>query len=181
MHSSVDPPLAAAATGAADEDDAAALCIELAVGDESATEALAARLAAVARSRDVIALRGDLGAGKTVFARAFIRARIDPDEEVPSPTFTLVQIYEPAGRPDAAIWHFDLFRLATAEDALELGIEDAFGGAISLIEWPERLGQMLPASRLDVTLAYGPTADSRRVRFEGTAAWRRRLREAEIA
>ena len=184
MRSSIDPPPATAATGtarAADGDDAAALCIELALGDEAATEALAARLAAVARSRDVIALRGDLGAGKTVFARAFIRARTRPDEEVPSPTFTLVQVYEPAGRADAAIWHFDLFRLATAEDALELGIEDAFGAAISLIEWPERLGEMLPASRLDVTLASGPTADSRRVRIEGAAAWRRRLREAGIA
>ncbi len=181
MRSSIDPPLAAAATGSADEGDAVPLRIELAVGDEAATEALAARLAAVARSRDVIALRGDLGTGKTVFARAFIRARIDPDEEVPSPTFTLVQVYEPAGRPDAAIWHFDLFRLATAEDALELGIEDAFGGAISLIEWPERLGQMLPASRLDLALASGPTADSRRVLIEGAAEWRRRLREAGIA
>jgi tRNA threonylcarbamoyladenosine biosynthesis protein TsaE len=184
MRSSIDPPPVTAATGAAkaaEGDDTAALLVESTVGDEAATEALAARLAAVARSRDVIALRGDLGAGKTVFARAFIRARMDPDEEVPSPTFTLVQVYEPAGRADAAIWHFDLFRLTAAEDALELGIEDAFGVAISLIEWPERLGEMLPASRLDVTLAYGPTAGSRRVRIEGDAAWRRRLREAGIA
>jgi tRNA threonylcarbamoyladenosine biosynthesis protein TsaE len=146
-----------------------------------ATEALARIVSEYVLGGDVVLLAGDLGAGKTVFARAFIRARMDPDEEVPSPTFTLVQVYEPAGRADAAIWHFDLFRLTAAEDALELGIEDAFGVAISLIEWPERLGEMLPASRLDVTLAYGPTAGSRRVRIEGDAAWRRRLREAGIA
>jgi tRNA threonylcarbamoyladenosine biosynthesis protein TsaE len=181
MRSTMDPPFAPASTGAADEDDVAPLRIELTVGDESATEALAARLSAVARCRDVIALRGDLGAGKTVFARAFIRARTYPEEEVPSPTFTLVQIYELAGRADAAVWHFDLFRLETAEDALELGIEDAFGGAISLIEWPERLGQMLPARRLDLTLASGPTTDSRRVFIEGGAHWRPRLREAGLA
>ena len=180
MHSSSDPSPATTATRAGHGDDAAAIRIELALSDEAATEALAARLAGIARSRDVIALRGDLGAGKTVFARAFIRARIDPDEEVPSPTFTLVQVYEPAGRSEATIWHFDLFRLAGAEDALELGIEDAFADAISLIEWPERLGEMLPASRLDVMLAFGTTAGSRRARIEGDAAWRRRLREAGI-
>jgi tRNA threonylcarbamoyladenosine biosynthesis protein TsaE len=165
----------------ADEDDAAPLRHELALADESATEALAARLSAVARCRDVIALRGDLGAGKTVFARAFIRARTYSDEEVPSPTFTLVQVYEPTAGVDVAVWHFDLFRLESAEDALELGIEDAFAGAISLIEWPERLGQMLPAGRLDLTLTPGPTTDSRRVLIEGAAEWRRRLREAGIA
>ena len=141
-----------------DEDDAAALRIELALADEVRDRSARGRDCRPSPGRrDVIALRGDLGAGKTVFARAFIRARTRPDEEVPSPTFTLVQVYEPAGRADAAIWHFDLFRLATAEDALELGIEDAFGGAISLIEWPERLGRLLPASRLDAdAVASGP-------------------------
>ena len=117
-----------------------ALRIALALADKSATEALAARLAAAARSRDVFALRGDLGTGKTVFARAFIRARTRRDEEVPSPTFTLVQTYEPAPLTEPAIWHYDLFRLQNADDALELDIEEAFCGAISLIEWPERLG-----------------------------------------
>jgi tRNA threonylcarbamoyladenosine biosynthesis protein TsaE len=100
---------------------------------------------------------------------------------VPSPTFTLVQVYEPIGQADAAIWHVDLFRLETAEDALELGIEDAFGGAISLIEWPERLGRLLPERRLDLMLSPGPTADSRRVLIAGGAEWRHRLREAGIA
>jgi tRNA threonylcarbamoyladenosine biosynthesis protein TsaE len=176
----MDPASGTPGGTAAQAADTAPLRVELALADESATESLAVRLSAIARRRDVIALRGDLGAGKTVFARAFIRARTRPDEEVPSPTFTLVQVYEPVSQADA-VWHFDLFRLETADDALELGIEDAFGGAISLIEWPERLGRMLPASRLDLTLSPGLTADSRRVLIEGGAEWRHRLREAGIA
>src|SRR6516162_7945065 len=87
--------------------------------DEAATAAFAARVSAVAEIGDVIALKGDLGTGKTSFARAFIRAR-GAVEEVPSPTFTLVQIYELA---ETAIWHFDLYRLKSAEEAWELGIE----------------------------------------------------------
>src|SRR5712691_8547258 len=112
--------------------------------DETATAALAARISALAQPADVIALKGDLGAGKTTFARAFIRARGNCEEEVPSPTFTLVQVYEVE---PAAIWHFDLYRLRSAEEAWELGIEEAFGDGISLIEWPERLGVLLPERR----------------------------------
>src|SRR5882762_7586612 len=98
--------------------------------DETATAALGARIAAIARPGDVIALAGDLGAGKTTFARAFIRAR-GGSGEVPSPTFTLVQIYE---LPDGPVWHFDLYRLRHPDEAWELGIEDAFRDGISLIE-----------------------------------------------
>ena len=119
----------------------------------AATARLAARLAPLAAPGDVIGLSGSLGSGKTTFARAFIRARLDrPEEEVPSPTFTLVQLYEHAA---GAIWHFDLYRLGAPADACELGIEDAFAGAISLIEWPERLGALMPDDRLRVHLAQG--------------------------
>ncbi len=118
----------------------------LALANEAATAALARRIAALARPGDVIALHGDLGAGKTFFARAFIG-----EADVPSPTFTLVQTYS---RGDGApIWHFDLYRLKQAGEAVELDIEDAFAEGISLIEWPERLGGLLPAERLDVALA----------------------------
>jgi len=113
--------------------------------DEAATAALAARIAALARPGDVIALKGELGAGKTSFARAFICARAGRDEIVPSPTFTLAQAYE---FPDVTIWHFDCFRLRDPEEAWELGIEDAFRDGISLIEWPGRLGHLLPSRRL---------------------------------
>src|SRR5260370_24889920 len=116
--------------------------------DEAATASLAARLAALARPGDVIALAGELGAGKTTFARAFIAAS-GSGEEVPSPTFTLVQLYE---RGDATIWHFDCYRLRHPDEAWELGIEDAFRDGISLLELPARLGSLLPARRREMSL-----------------------------
>ena len=123
------------------------------------TERLAQRIASHAVPGDVIGLYGPLGSGKTAFARAFIRARLGrPVEEVPSPTFTLVQLYEHAA---GAIWHFDLYRLSAPEDAYELGIEDAFAGAVSLIEWPERLGALMPADWLEVRLAPGADEEAR--------------------
>ena len=153
-------------------DPEAQLTIDLA--DEAATESLAARVAAAAAPGDVIALIGDLGAGKTVFARAFIRARCNADEEVPSPTFTLLQTYDSA---NAVIYHFDLYRLSHADDALELGIEDAFAEGISLIEWAERLDALLPTDRLDVELLPGKTADARRAQLVGHGYWRAKLGE----
>jgi tRNA threonylcarbamoyladenosine biosynthesis protein TsaE len=126
--------------------------------DEKATAALAARIAAPARAGDVIALEGELGAGKTSFARAFIRAR-GGGGTVPSPTFTLVQVYETG---DVPIWHFDLYRLRDPEEAWELGIEDAFRDGISLIEWPERLGSLLPARRLRISLSDAGPPNARR-------------------
>jgi tRNA threonylcarbamoyladenosine biosynthesis protein TsaE len=140
--------------------------------DEAATAALAAGISALAISGDVIALKGDLGTGKTTFARAFIRACGNLDEEVPSPTFTLVQVYELG---PTAIWHFDLYRLNSPGDAWELGIEDAFSGGISLIEWPERLGPLLPARRLEITLAFGDRPEGRRASIDPGAGWRPRL------
>ena len=131
------------------------------VGALAATERLAQRLAPHAAIGDVIGLSGALGSGKTAFARAFIRARLGRNvEEVPSPTFTLVQLYEHA---DGAIWHFDLYRLGGAEDAYELGIEDAFSGAVSLIEWPETLGAIMPGDWLQVHLAPGEGEGARLV------------------
>src|SRR5712691_9700709 len=145
------------------------IVIELA--DEAATAALAARVAALARPGDVIALKGELGAGKTSFARAFIRAR-GGVEAVPSPTFTLVQTYDVGG---AAIWHFDCYRLRHPEEAWELAIEDAFNEGISLIEWPERLGPLVPSRRLLIRLCAGSTATARRAKIDPAAEWAARL------
>ena len=139
--------------------------------DEAATEALADRIAAMARLGDVIALKGELGTGKTTLARAFIRAYGNPDE-VPSPTFTLVQVYD-AG--PTAVWHFDLYRLRDAEDAWELGIEDAFASGIALIEWPERLGTLLPERRLEIRLSYGDNPGARRALLDPGRGWQARL------
>jgi tRNA threonylcarbamoyladenosine biosynthesis protein TsaE len=141
--------------------------VEIALPDAAATAALAARVAPLAVRGDVVALRGTLGAGKTTFARGFIAARAGRPIEVPSPTFTLVQTYDLAA---GAIWHFDLYRLEHAEDAIELGIDEAFADGISLIEWPERLGDLLPAHRLDIHLAFEP--GGRAARLEG---WTDRL------
>jgi tRNA threonylcarbamoyladenosine biosynthesis protein TsaE len=138
---------------------------------EGATGDLAASLAACAAAGDVIALKGDLGAGKTTFARAFIHAR-GVAGEVPSPTFTLVQVYD-AGA--VAIWHFDLYRLKSPEDAWELGIDDAFADGISLIEWPERLGPLLPDRRLEITLLFGREPNARRAVLAAGSCWQRRL------
>lgn len=134
---------------------ASAFAIDL--PDERATSALAADVAARARDGDVIALSGPLGSGKTTFARYFIRARMGTgpagDQDVPSPTFTLVETYQPESGP--AIWHFDLYRIESQDEAYELGIEDAFAEGIALIEWPERLGTLLPREHLGIALAAG--------------------------
>ena len=139
--------------------------------DEAATGALAARLAALAQPGDVIALRGDLAAGKTCFARAFIAAR-GGGETVPSPTFTLVQTYD---LPGGSVWHFDLYRLRSPDEAWELGIEDAFRDGIALIEWPERFGSLVPARRLEITLADGATPAQRRASIDAGPDWAARL------
>ena len=162
--------------------------------DEAATAALARDLAARARPGDVIALAGDLGSGKTSFARAFINALPRPGtgapagaaEEVPSPTFTLVQIYD---RDPAPVWHLDLYRLERPEDAYELGLEEALGGAILLIEWPERLGPLLPrgrpggepGGRLDLHFAFAQDPGARRVELAGGGDWPGRLENLDSA
>ena len=150
------------------------------LSDEVATACLARDLAALARKGDVIALVGELGSGKTTFARAFINALPAPDgnalaapEEVPSPTFTLLQTYQ---RAPAPVWHFDLYRLARPDEAYELGFEEALGEGIALIEWAERLGALLPAERLELRFDFAERAEARRVILTGTGSWDRRLR-----
>lgn len=136
-----------------------------------ATATLAACLAPHLRAGDVIALDGELGTGKTTFARGLIGALSGPGE-VPSPTFTLVQVYD--ARP-APLWHFDLYRIGAPEDAYELGIEEALADGICLIEWPDRLGALLPRDRLHVRLAFDAEPDARRVRLIGHGSWAARL------
>lgn len=111
---------------------------------------MGARLAKACRAGDVIALHGDLAAGKTTLARSLVRFFAGSDTDVPSPTFTLVQTYE---TPTLEIWHFDLYRLEMPEEAGELGLSEAVDG-LALIEWPQRLGALLPQTRLDVRLDF---------------------------
>jgi tRNA threonylcarbamoyladenosine biosynthesis protein TsaE len=122
----------------------------------AATEALAAEFAARLVPGDVIALTGDLGAGKTVFARALIvalgkNAGIEFGH-VPSPTFTLVQLYD---LPGFTVHHFDLYRLESPDEVWETGIEDAFADGVSVIEWADRIDTLLPARAIRIHLAFG--------------------------
>jgi len=129
--------------------------------DDAATAALGERLARVLRAGDTVLLHGPIGAGKSHLARALIRARLGRMEDVPSPTFTLVQTYE----SDPDIWHADLYRLTHPDDVLELGLEDAFATAICLIEWPDRLGPHLPPDALHLRLS--SEGDGRRADLSG--------------
>ena len=144
--------------------------------DVDATARLAGALSEHVRQGDVICLTGALGAGKTTFARAFINAiaqRSDgSEEEVPSPTFTLVQTYELS---DVVVSHFDLYRIERSDEVFELGLEDAIDDGIVLIEWPERLGGLLPPNRLELALRDGSKRDERIAELTGYGNWAERL------
>lgn len=116
--------------------------------NEKETEALAEKVANISRRGDVWALSGTLGAGKSVFARAFIK-KMTGAEEVPSPTFTLVQMYD-AGSFD--IFHYDLYRLKSPMEIFELGVDEAFYSAVSLVEWPEKMGSFAPRDMWNVEI-----------------------------
>jgi tRNA threonylcarbamoyladenosine biosynthesis protein TsaE len=129
---------------------------------ETETEVLGRKLAGLARPGDVILLEGPIGAGKSSLARAFIRARLGPGEEVPSPTFTLVQVYDDHG---TEIWHADLYRLTHPDEVWELGLDQAFETAICLVEWPDRLGRHQPPDALHIRLE--AAGDGRRAVVSG--------------
>src|SRR5471032_1636302 len=126
----------------------------VALADEQATRRLMVDIAAALEPGDLLTLSGDLGAGKTTFARAMIRHLAgDPTVEVPSPTFTLMQAYE---LPRFPLVHADLYRLSGPGELAELGFEDASEDAVTLLEWPDRAGDQLPPNRLDVALTLSP-------------------------
>lgn len=131
----------------------------------SAMERLGAALAATLAAGDCVALFGDLGAGKTTLARAVLKA-LGVTEDVPSPTFTLVQEYDTARLP---VRHFDLYRLETPEELFELGLDEALSDGAALIEWPENAGPYLPEDTLCLRLD-GEGA-SRFVTIDGPERW----------
>lgn len=139
--------------------------LSLFLPDDAATDRLGRVLAAHLRAGDVVLLSGPIGAGKTHLARALIRARLGGPEDVPSPSFTLVQTYD---GPDGTIWHADLYRLSHPDEVAELGLEAAFDTAICLVEWPDRLGRATPPGALRLTL--GEDGEGRRATLAGGRA-----------
>ena len=127
--------------------DVPPLCLHLV--DADATARLGQWFAARLQAGDCLLLEGQIGAGKSHFARAFIQARLGRAEDVPSPTFTLVQSYQ----ADVEIWHADLYRLSHPDEVLELGLDEAFDSAVCLIEWPDRLGSLLPKGAMRLRFA----------------------------
>jgi tRNA threonylcarbamoyladenosine biosynthesis protein TsaE len=150
---------------------------EFILKNEVATGILASQLANLAEPRDIIALTGNLGLGKTAFARAFITA-LGGSGEVTSPTFSLVQVYELSR---INVYHFDLYRIENSEEIFELGIEDAFADGISLIEWPDRMATYLPPERLDIFFSNGLDENARRVLLVGHGEnWVNRLTKVSV-
>ena len=144
----------------------AALTLDL--PDAEATSALAARIASHLGPGMAILLDGPVGAGKSHFARAIVQSRLARDgrhEDVPSPTYTLVQVYETDGQE---IWHADLYRLADPREVVELGLDEAFERAICLVEWPDRLAAGVPRCALRLRLDYTPGGEGRTARLDPT-------------
>jgi tRNA threonylcarbamoyl adenosine modification protein YjeE len=150
------------------DEDSQAFGRQLMLHGPADTEALGARIAAGLRLGTAVALKGDLGAGKTVLARAILRA-LGVDEDVPSPTFTLVQSYE---TPKLAVRHYDLYRIENAAEMDELGLEEALDEGAALIEWPERAPSYIPDDALQVHIEV-TGENSRRAHISGPSRWAR--------
>lgn len=141
--------------------------------NEQETQRLAASLARQCEAGDCIALYGDLGAGKTTFARGFIRALQQTEEEVVSPTFTLAQTYPT--RRGFPVWHFDLYRLRDTSELAAIGFEETLAAGVSLVEWPELAESLLPPPALRVRMEYG-AGEERRIGLSGDRkVWQSRL------
>ena len=117
--------------------------------NEDATSSLGRALSALLVAGDTVLLSGPIGAGKTHLARMIVKSFLDHQEDVPSPTFTILQTYQ---APDFEIVHADLYRIGDASEIVELGLQEAFGNALVLVEWPDRLGDLQPDNALHVSL-----------------------------
>ena len=125
----------------------------------AATTELAQRIARILLPGDVVLLEGPIGAGKTHFARSLIQSLLEVPEDVPSPTFTLVQTYDVSC---GELWHADLYRLSHVDEVEELGLITAFDDAICLVEWPDRLEELRPDTALTLRLSLDETTDDAR-------------------
>ena len=132
---------------------------------------VASRIQDILNVGDVLSLKGDLGAGKTFFAKALLKS-MGHEGEVPSPTFSLVQVYDNTRLP---VWHFDLYRLKIEEEVYELGIEEAFATSISVIEWAEKASHAMPAETLEIQIDFAEDENKRHITITGNDAWDKRL------
>lgn len=132
----------------------------------------AKKLAKFVKATDVITFSGDLGVGKTTFIQAFIKALATEDIEVTSPTFNLLHIYNLS---QFEIWHYDLYRINNIEEVYELGIEDSFHYAVTLIEWPEIINNIIPEDRLEIELFFGDSEFSREIKLKAYGIWQNKL------
>lgn len=149
--------------------------ISITLSSEDETAHLARTISPYLRAGDVVLLEGSIGAGKSFFSRALILSILETPEDIPSPTFTLVQTYI---APKFEIWHCDLYRLTSPYEAQELGLEDAFDDALCLIEWPDRLGDLTPKDALLLSLQTTDTPQTRRATLSATSPHWCKLLEA---
>ena len=171
--------------------------VELIAETQMATARIAAEIGGWLQHGDLVTLTGTLGVGKTAFARALIRSLAAAEVTVPSPTFTLVQLYELPGtafatapsieerQPTMMLWHFDLYRIGSPDELVELGWDEARANGITVVEWPDRLPVTRDAAadpdRLDVTIAFpapGAPDDQRWFRLAGYGRMADKLRDA---
>lgn len=136
---------------------------DIRLADAEATADFARALAPKLAAQDVLLLTGDIGAGKTHFARAVIQTLLPIPEDVPSPTFTLVQVYDTS---DFEIWHADLYRLTSPDEVVELGLTEAFSEALCMVEWPDRLAELAPADALSISFERDLPSDGRLAKLE---------------
>ena len=142
------------------------------INNEAETKVFAEAVASLSDVGDIICLFGDLGAGKTGFCRCFIRSLTSPKQEVPSPTYTLVQSYQITRQPNPIeIWHYDLYRTSAEDEVVELGIEDSFSDGIVLIEWPEKAIKLLPDKRLEIHFEFSKGFEERIITLRGPEKW----------
>lgn len=143
------------------------------------TCAIAQQLAPILTVGDAILLSGDIGAGKTHFARCLIQSLLNVPEDVPSPTYTLVQSYP---GQICEIWHADLYRLSDTNEVFELGLIDAFSSAICLVEWPDRLGDLAPENALHLEMTTLVDPDARSMAFMWSdPSWTLRIKDVFVA